>query len=360
VTNVRVLLDIHHPKHVHIFRPLIRRWQERGDTVQIVTRDKDITHRLLDSYNLPFVCLSRRQQGWRSGVELLLRWGRCATWIRRFHPDVVLSMAGITTAPPARLLGVPNILLTDMETATLSNRIAFPFADRILTPEWFNGRFGRRHHVYRGFYEWSYLNPAEFRPDADIVRGEGIDPGQPYAVLRLVHWSAAHDRGEHGFAAHDVEALVQQLSRRLQVYVSAEGAVSDALQPHLARFRVDRIHHVLACASLVVGESPSMATEAALLGVPAVLVSSWAGRCGNMQVLERQYGLMQVFAESQHGVGAAVAIAESPPDRASIAARRQALLADLCDIPSMLDGHIAAVIAAKTPAPTRSAEHADG
>jgi predicted glycosyltransferase len=134
---MRFLIDIHHPKHVHFFRPFMRRWRERGDEVQIVTRDKDITHQLLDLYGLPYVCLSTQQKGWRSGGELVSRWIRMAQWIRGFQPDVVLSVAGISTAPPARVLGVPNIAFTDTETAELSNRIAFPFADRIVTPEWY-------------------------------------------------------------------------------------------------------------------------------------------------------------------------------------------------------------------------------
>lgn len=342
-TTMRILLDIHHPKHVHFFRPLIRRWQARGDTVQIVTRDKDITHRLLDLFGLPYACLSRQHRGWRSGVELAHRWVRFGGWIRRFRPDVVLSVAGITSAPPSRLLRVANIALTDTETAALSNRLAFPFADRILTPEWFKGRFGARHHVYRGFHEWSYLNPREFRPDAAVLREEGIDPDTPYAVLRLVQWGAAHDRNETGLAADDALELVERLSRRLRVYVSIEGPVPEALQPHLARVRVDRIHHMLAFAALVVGESPSMAAEAALLGVPAVLISSWAGRCGNMQVLESQYGLIQVFAQSRAGVDAALALVETPPARETIEARRQALVASLCDMPAMVDQHIAAL-----------------
>lgn len=349
--TVRILLDIHHPKHVHFFRPLIRRWQAGGNNVQIVTRDKDITHRLLELYDLPYVCLSRQQRGWRTGVELVQRWVRFAGWIRRFRPDIVLSVAGITTALPSRLLGVPNIVLTDTETAVLSNRIAFPFADRILTPEWFNGRFGLRHHLYRGFHEWSYLNPDEFQPDRTLVHDEGIDPATPYAVLRLVHWGAAHDRGERGLEPQHIEWLVEQLSRRMRVYVSAEAARLPAvLQPYAARFRVDRVHHVLAFAFLVVGESPSMATEAALLAIPSVLVSSWAGRCGNMQVLEQRYGLMSVHAESGEGAAAAVALADSPPTRAAIEARRQELLAELCNIPRMLNQHIAAVTN-RAPAP---------
>ena len=341
---MRLLIDIHHPKHVHFFRPLIRRWQGRGDTVQIVTRDKDITHRLLDLYGLPYVCLSRQQRGWRTGVELAWRWLQFARWIRRVRHDVVLSVAGITSAPPSRCLRVPNIAFTDTETAVLSNRMAFPFADRILTPEWFTVDCGPRHHRYRGFHEWSYLNPNEFQPDAAIVRAEGIDPDTPYALLRLVRWGAAHDRGERGFTPEDAITLVEQLARRLRVCVSVEGPAPAALQPYVARLRVDRVHHVEAFASLVVGESPSMATESALLGVPAVLVSSWAGRCGNMQVLQQRFGLMQVYTESRPGVAAALELAQCPPERPAINGRRRALLADLCDMPAMVDGHIAAVL----------------
>jgi hypothetical protein len=340
---MRILLDIPHPKDAHFFRPLIRRWQARADAVHIVTRDKDITHRLLDLFGLPYVCLSRQQRGWRTGVELFWRWVQFARRVRAFRPDVALSIAGITSAPPCRLLGVPNIALTDTETAVLSNRIAFPFADRILTPEWFNGRFGPRHHVYRGFHEWSYLNPEEFQPDPALVRAECIDPERPYAVLRLVEWHAAHDRGERGFTPADVIRLVEGLSPELQVYISSEGPLPPALRAHAARFRVDRVHHVLAFARLVVGESPSMAAEAALLGVPAILVSSWANRCGNMQVLEQRYGLMRVFAESRAGVEATLEAAASLPPRDDLRERREALTRDLCDIPAMLDAHLAAV-----------------
>ena len=339
---MRILVDIHHPKHVHFFRPLLRRWEARGDAVQIVTRDKDITHQLLDLYGLRYVCLSRQQVGWRAASELAGRWLGFARWIRRFRPDVTVSVAGITTAPPSRLLGVPNVALTDTETAELSNRLAFPFADRIVTPTWFKRRFGPRHHVYRGFHEWSYLSPREFQPDPAVVRASGIDPDEPYAVLRLVRWGAAHDRGERGLAADDLERLVNRLARHLRVHVSSESPLPPALRPFEAKLRVDHVHHVLAFAAVVAGESPSMATEAALLGVPAVLVSSWAGRCGNMEVLAGEYGLMQVFAESGPGVEALLELAERPPPREQARERRARLLADLCDVPAVIDEHVVA------------------
>lgn len=341
---MRILVDIAHPKHVHFFRPLLRRWSARGEAVQIVTRDKDITHALLDRYGLPYVCLSRQQHLAYAALELLSRWRGLAFWIRRFRPDIVLSVAGITTAPPSKVLGVPNIALTDTETAVLSNRIAFPFADRILTPEWFNGRFGKRHYVYRGFHEWAYLHPDEFHPDPVRVRRQGIEPNEPYAVVRLVRWNAAHDRGERGLSRREAVSLVTGLAKRMCVYLSTEGDPPPELETFRARFPVDDIHHVLGFATLVAGESPSMATEAALLGVPTVLASSWAGQCGNMQVLEKQFALMQVFAEGAPAVQAALALAEQPAARAQVQLQRDRLVRELECVPDVVERHIAALI----------------
>jgi len=56
---------------------------------------------------------------------------------------------------------------------------------------------------------------------------------------------------------------------------------------------VEKIHHLMAFATLVVGESPTMASEAAALGVPAIYVSTnWRGYTNQ---LERKYGLIYNF-----------------------------------------------------------------
>ena len=344
---MRILLDILHPKHVHFFRPLILRWQQRGDVVQILTRDKDITHQLLEQFGLPFVCLSRQRETWHMAVELLQRWRKLVGWLCQFRPDLTMAVGAVTMALPSRLLGVPHLAFTDTETAILGNRLGMPFASRIITPAWFTKDFGPRHFRYRGFHEWSYLHPTEFVPDPDLVRAEGIDPDEPYAVVRFVRWSAAHDRGEAGLTPADAVTLVHELSRRMRVYLTSEVPPPLALQPFVARVRVDRMHHVLAFARLLAGESPSMGTEAALLGVPAVVASTWAGRCGNMQVLERQFGLMHVCERGRAAVQAALALADNPPSREQIATQRAALVDALDYIPEVVEHHMQALMGGK-------------
>jgi predicted glycosyltransferase len=306
----------------------------------IVTRDKDITHQLLALFSIPYVCLSKQKTGLGLAQELFKRWYKLTIMLRDFRPDIVLSIGGITTSLPSRLLGIPNIALTDTETAELSNRIAFPFADRVLTPEWFTRDFGRRHYRYRSFHEWSYLHPNEFIPDPELVKGEGIDPDEPYAVVRFVRWDAVHDQGEKGFSAEDAIRLIQQLSSTMKVVLTTETAPPEVLRKFAVAIRIDRMHHVMAFSRLVVGESPSMCAEAALMGVPSVLASSWAGECGNMKVLSDRFGLMQVYDDGGDAVAAALAMASTPPPGGHMREQRDRLVKSLDYIPEMIEGHI--------------------
>lgn len=337
---MRILVDVLHPKHAHFFRPLIRRWIGKGHDVKVATRHKDITHELLNLFQMPYICLSRQKKGIGMVLELITHWRNLVSVLKDFRPNVVISIGGIMTSIPCKVLGIANLALTDTETAELGNRISFPFADCVLTPEWFTKDFGKRHFRYRSFHEWSYLHPAEFCPLPDIVRSEGIDPEEPYAIIRFVRWDALHDRGEEGFRKEDATRLIQGLAGKMRIVLTTEAAPPPEFLNYAAKVRVDRMHHVMAFSSLVVGESPSMCAEAALMGVPSVLASTWAGKCGNMKVLSGHFGLMQVYERGSDAVDAALMLADDLPSRESIDRQRARLVHDLEYIPNVLEMHI--------------------
>ena len=51
------------------------------------------------------------------------------------------------------------------------------------------------------------------------------------------------------------------------------------------------IHHVITFASLYIGDSQSMAVEAAMLGVPSIRFNDFAGKISVLEELEHKYGL---------------------------------------------------------------------
>jgi predicted glycosyltransferase len=107
------------------------------------------------------------------------------------------------------------------------------------------------------------------------------------------------------------------------------------LPPDLAAFEVkgpvEQIHHLLAFAQLVVGESATMSSEAAVLGVPAVFIAT-TGR-GYTDDEERRYQLVRHFREDQYDLAVDAIeklLADSPRQFGQTA--RQRLLEEKIDV----------------------------
>ena len=126
----------------------------------------------------------------------------------------------------------------------------------------------------------------------------------------------------------------------MNVVLTTETPPPEALRRFAIAIRIDRMHHVMAHARLVAGESPSMCAEAALMGVPSVLASSWAGECGNMKVLSDLFGLMKVYDRGSDAVAAAIAMADKPPSREYMRGQRDKLIRSLDYIPDVIEENI--------------------
>ena len=112
--------------------------------------------------------------------------------------------------------------------------------------------------------------------------------------------------------------------------ISSEAPLTPDLADLAVRGPVEQIHHLIAHARLVVGESATMSSEAAVLGVPAVFIAT-TGR-GYTDDEERRYGLVRHFTEDQYDM-ALSAIEEILAQPASgFQAARQRLLDEKIDV----------------------------
>lgn len=150
--------------------------------------------------------------------------------------------------------------------------------------------------TYPGYHELAYLHPDRFTPDADHVHAAGLEP-ENYFILRFVSWQASHDLGETGLAYLFKHQLVKKLEKHGRVLITSESPLPADLESYRFSFPPDQMHHLLAHAKMLVGESATMASEAAVLGVPALFISN-TGR-GYTDELEKRYGLVFNFTRSQ-------------------------------------------------------------
>ena len=330
---MRLLVDILHPAHVHLFRGFIGEMQARGHEVMVTAREKDIATDLLRAFGIPHRTLSVQRKGAFSMLTELLRrsWSEWRL-ARRFKPDILIGCMGPSIAVAGRFLPAKTLVYYDNETARIVNAVVSRLCDAYLTPVSFVGDMGRAHRRYEGYHGLAYLHPGRFTPDPDVLARLGLTPETPFFVVRFVAWESVHDVGETGFSDGGKRRLIERLAREGRVILSVEGAVPDAFRRYCADVPVQEMHHLLAYCRLFVGESATMAEEACLLGSHAIFVSR-SGR-GVIDEIERRYGLAHYFTASDEDRALArlEELLALPDVKADARARQQRLLADKIDV----------------------------
>ena len=286
---MRLLFDVLHPAHVHFFRHLAETTLAEGGDVLFTAREKDVTLQLLRAHDLPHEVLTGIGGG-AVGLarEMVVRTLKLSRRVRSFRPDLMLGIMGPVIAPVGRVTGVPSWVYYDTETATATNRFVYPLCSRLFLPESYRARAPSKAERYAGYHELAYLHPNRFIVDPTVRAEAGLEPDEPFAVVRLVSWEASHDAGDTGFA--NPARFVNELKKRIRVVITGERGVPPELAEQALNLPPHRLHHLLAEASLYVGEGATMAAEAAILGTPAVFMHT--ARLGYMLELEERFGLL--------------------------------------------------------------------
>jgi|AntRauMinimDraft_4_1070384.scaffolds.fasta_scaffold00163_30 predicted glycosyltransferase len=334
---VRVLFDVTHPALVHLFETPARTLADRGHDVAVAAREKDVTTDLLDAAGIPYAVASRAGTGPLSRVvELAVRELGLLRIARRFRPDVVVSQVDPAAVHVARLVGASSVVFDDSEHERFAASVTHPFADVVCTPAKFR-RDVPNQRRYDGFHELAYLHPERFTPDPDVLREHGVEPDEPFAVVRFVSWEAHHDVGQDGFSPAGKHRLLAELSEHAAVYVSSERDVPADVDADPLPVPSECVHDLLSFADCYVGDSQTMATEAAVLGTPAVRSNSFAGDddMSNFRELENEYGLLESFEDEDAAIERAVEFVREPPDE-TLSRRRERLLTDKIDVASFV------------------------
>lgn len=329
---MRILFDIGHPAHVHFFRHPIAALHGAGHQLMVTSRRKEMAAELLDELAIEHRVLSGLgRHGLASlAAELLQRNVALARVVRAFRPQVLAGVGGTFIAHVGAVLRVPSLVFYDTENATAQNAITYPLAGCVLVPRCYQGWLPRRHLRYAGYHELAYLHPRYFRPDRARALAAGLAEQGDTFLLRLVSWQASHDVAERGWTAAVLQRVVERLQAAGRVLISAEAALPAALEPLRYRGPVGDIHHLMAGCRAVIGESATMASEAAVLGVPAIYAAR-TGR-GYTDEQEQRYALVtnlrQVHADA---IIAAVEQVLATP-ACVYAQRRQRLLDECVDV----------------------------
>jgi predicted glycosyltransferase len=336
-TEMRIVVDISHPAHVHYFRNFIWEMEKKHHEIMITASEKEIAYQLLDRYGFNYQKLgSYGDNIVKKIANLPILELKMYQAVKKFNPDLFLGFASIRAAHVSKILGRTAIILDDSEPGYAQQLLYYPFADVILTPSCFDGSFGRKHVKFNGYMELSYLNPKYFDPNKAFIEEMGLDLKNGYILMRFVAWKAYHDIGKKGITKKF--EIVRQLEDYAPVYISSESRLPKELEKYRLNIPPERIHDVLFYSKLFFSDSQTMTTEAAILGTPAIRCNSFVGKkdMGNFRELENAYHLIFNFSDENQALEKAIELLQPSTLKKEWEIKKNAMLDEKVDVTAFL------------------------
>lgn len=294
---MNVLIQLSHPAHFHLYKHVAKNLMTDGHKVHFLIKSKDILEDLLKASGFPYFNINETaHRGSKMGIlmDMLVRDIRIASYCRKHKIDLLTgSTAEIAQVGWLMRRYRVNTGEDDASVVPLFYKMAGRFIQTILSPTTCdNGKFEYKTVHYSGYHKLAYLHPNVFAPDKTVV-AKYFNPDKPYFLLRFAELKAYHDlaAGARGINAEIAQKLIDILGKYGDVYITSERK----LEPQFEKYRLNinplDIHHVMAFATLYIGDSQSMAVEAAMLGTPSIRFNDFAGKIGVLEELEQKYKL---------------------------------------------------------------------
>lgn len=307
---MNILIDIAHPAHVHLLRNFYSEMVQRGHKIVVTVKDIPAAMQLLQLYGIPFVFLGKKSDGLLGKALEQFRYNAKVLGIAlRNHIDVGIG-SSITLAHVSRLCRMKSIILDEDDDAVepLFAKYAHPFADVILSPVG-TPRKSKKTLYYPAYHEFAYLHPRRFIPDPSVLdeasiryirRDDGIIQVQePFFVLRFNAFKAHHDIGAMGLSIENKRRLVDYLGQHGRVFITTERNIDPEFVPYQLHVSPEKAHSLIYYATMLVGDSQTMTSEAAILGTPSIRCNTFVGRIHNIEEEEHTYGVTYGFRPDQ-------------------------------------------------------------
>lgn len=294
---MNILIQLSHPAHYHLFKGVAHQLMADGHQVHILIKTKDILEELLKNSGLPYSNIlpeEHRKNKLTMFGDLLLRDWRIWRYCRRHQIDMLLGST-VEIAQVGWLMRKPRINIgeDDASIVPLLVKMAGRFIQTYLAPVTckMDSLESKTIH-YAGFHKLAYLHPNRFVPQKDVVK-RYFDPEKPYFLLRFAKLKAYHDLSANaqGINTDIAQHLIDMLLPHGDVYITSERELEPQFEKYRLQINPLDIHHVMAYASLYIGDSQSMAVEAAMLGTPSIRFNDFAGKIGVLEELENKYQL---------------------------------------------------------------------
>ena len=334
---MRILIDVGHPAHVHNYRNLAEELEKKGHQVFWAVKEIDVAKRLLNYYGFKYFVLPKKSDSlpgkvWKQIIYDLLILKICLQKKIDFAIGTSVSVAHVS-----KILRVKSVVFDDDddEVQPLVTRYVNPYADILMSPDALMGKRKRRDTVYyQGYHELAYLHPNRFTPDPGVLIELGINPGEQFFIMRFNVFRAHHDQGVKGLSPDQKLRLVETLKPHGRIFITTEREIEPELKIYQLKISPEKIHSLMYYATIFIGDSQTMTSEAAVMGTPAVKCNSFAGNLSVPNELENKYNLCYSFLPQQFDlmIEKIIELVHTPDLKKEWNFRKERMLKDKIDV----------------------------
>jgi predicted glycosyltransferase len=289
---MNILIDIGHPAHVHYFRNLI---YELGKTNDIIVTTKNIgmVIKLLQYYNIEYICLGDKGTSvFSKATKQVLFTSQIARLIKKHNIQIAMGVS-VSVAQAAKVVGIFSLYFDDddLKASPFTAITGTPLASTVLSPDVLKFEQTKNAVYYPGYHELAYLHPRVFQPNPAVLSKYGVENTDKYFILRFNAFKAHHDLREGGMNLFQKLKLVELLTNYGKVYITSEAQLDKEFEQYKLPINPEDMHHFLYYAQMLVSDSQTMSSEAAVLGTPSFRCNTFVGRISYLEEEEKRYGL---------------------------------------------------------------------
>jgi predicted glycosyltransferase len=316
---MRIWYDAFTGKHIRYGAAIAKRFRQSGHEVILTTRNHpdtvDLAKTIKEKFTIvgnydPASLLTRLQESTKRMLKL-------SQLLKDDIPDLAIAHQSVDLCRVAFGLGIPIILTADTPYAAAVNKLTLPLANTIVSSEAIPKRLFRNYGAqkivqFKGVDEVAWIK--DFEPS------KNFDFKEPLIVVRQTETKASYALGKTDITAK----LAQNLASFGNVLFLSRYNKLEKKGLIVMKEFLDSAS-VTACADLVVSVGGTIAREAALQGVPSIVISEFGHIHVNEYLSKKGFPLFTVnsssaltFAKKYLGkksdVKAKLAMLENPVD----------------------------------------------
>ena len=288
---MNILIDVNHPAQVHYFRNLYKELSLEHN-IYLSCKKVPLIEKLLSAYNIPYMSYGEKKDNILSKVFYQLKYDfECYNIMKNLNIDIALGSSA-SNVHAAKFTKAISIATTDSDLSAipLATKFVYPLADYLMMPDTLAYQNHPKQICYPGYQELAYLHPNRFEPDPTVLEQCNLRESDTFFVLRFTAFKAHHDIGMYGLSKEQKWDLIKLLEKYGRVLITSE--VNDPeFIPFYLHIAPEKIHSLLYYSSMLICDSQTMTTEAAVLGTPAFRCNTFAGKLTVIEEIEKLYDL---------------------------------------------------------------------